>query len=180
MIAKPIAHVAEDGRLHELQDHLFGTAERAALFASAFGFRQWDWIAGLWHDLGKYGKPFQKKIRAAAGEEAHLEAKARVDHSTAGGLYAITQMRIAGRILAYLIAGHHAGLPDWEADRGGKATLSLIACIKKNCLMWLYPMTYRRSGYPACQKYNQKHKIPWSTKSVLNLKALKKENKYYA
>jgi len=124
LITEPIAHVAEDGRLHELQDHLFGTAERAALFASAFGFRQWGWIAGLWHDLGKYAPAFQNKLQAAAGNEAHLEGKARVDHSTAGGLYAIERFKMAGRLLAYIATGHHAGLPDWVADATGRAALS--------------------------------------------------------
>jgi CRISPR-associated endonuclease/helicase Cas3 len=122
--AEPVAHVTPNGDLHLLQDHLFGTAERAAQFADDFGFRQWGWLAGLWHDLGKYSSAFQKKILAALDSEAHLEAKARVDHSTAGGLYAIQKMGIAGRILAYIAAGHHAGLPDWVADTTGQAALS--------------------------------------------------------
>ena len=124
MITKPIAHVSEDGRLHELREHLFGTAQRAAVFASVFGFRQWGWVAGLWHDLGKYSQAFQNKLQAAAGGEAHLEAKARVDHSTAGGLYAVERFKMAGRLLAYIAAGHHAGLPDWVADAKGRAALS--------------------------------------------------------
>lgn len=33
-------------------------------------------------------------------------------------------MQIAGRVLAYLIAGHHAGLPDWAADETGAKALS--------------------------------------------------------
>jgi CRISPR-associated endonuclease/helicase Cas3 len=49
----------------------------------------------------------------------------RVDHSTAGALHAIEQLNMAGRILAYQIAGHHAGLPDWEADKTGNAALKL-------------------------------------------------------
>jgi CRISPR-associated endonuclease/helicase Cas3 len=121
---EPVAHVTPNGDLHLLRDHLFGTAERAAEFADEFGFRQWGWLAGLWHDLGKYSASFQKKILAALDSEAHLEAKARVDHSTAGGLYAIQKMGIAGRILAYIAAGHHAGLPDWVADTTGQAALS--------------------------------------------------------
>jgi CRISPR-associated endonuclease/helicase Cas3 len=122
--AEPIAHVTPNGDLHFLGDHLFGTAERAAKFADDFGFGRWGWLAGLWHDLGKYSPAFQKKILAALDSEAHLEAKARVDHSTAGGLYAIQKMGIAGRILAYIAAGHHAGLPDWVADTTGQAALS--------------------------------------------------------
>ncbi|MFZ2445178.1 MAG: CRISPR-associated helicase Cas3' [Syntrophobacteraceae bacterium] len=124
MVNEPIAHITKDGRVHTLGEHLFKTAERAADFASVFGFRQWGWLGGLWHDLGKYAQAFQKKLRAAAGDEAHLEAKARVDHSTAGGLYAVERFAKAGRLLAYIAAGHHAGLPDWEADSTGRAALS--------------------------------------------------------
>jgi CRISPR-associated endonuclease/helicase Cas3 len=124
MVNEAIAHITEDGRNHALRKHLFKTAERAADFASVFGFRQWGWLAGLWHDLGKYAQAFQDKLRAAAGEEAHLEAKARVDHSTAGGLHAVERFGKAGRLLAYVAAGHHAGLPDWAAESTGRAALS--------------------------------------------------------
>lgn len=120
----PIAHVSDDGRVHDLYAHLLETAMLAADFAAVFGFREWGYLAGLWHDLGKYSPAFQKKIRAAMDPEAHLEAKARVDHSTAGGLHAVVCFKTAGRILAYLSAGHHAGLPDWTADQTGVAALS--------------------------------------------------------
>ena len=124
MDKEPLAHVSENGRKHPLKDHLLGTAAKAAGFAGVFGFHSWGFLAGLWHDLGKYGEPFQRKIRAAAGDSAHLEARARVNHSTAGGLYAIEKFGKLGRLPAYIAAGHHAGLPDWEADQTGKAALS--------------------------------------------------------
>jgi CRISPR-associated endonuclease/helicase Cas3 len=123
MFREPVAHITKDGRTHYLRDHLFKTAERAGLFASAFGFGQWGRLCGLWHDLGKYSEAFQKKLRAAAGDEAHLEGRARVDHSTAGALYAINRFGIKGRLPAYIASGHHAGLPDWEADSIGRAAL---------------------------------------------------------
>lgn len=124
MFDEPMAHITEEGRAHPLREHLLRTAERAAQFAAVFGFRQWGRIGGLWHDLGKYGPAFQGKLMAAAGTEAHLEAKARVDHSTAGAIHAVERFNHAGRVFAYVIAGHHAGLPDWEPDRTGKAALS--------------------------------------------------------
>lgn len=127
MFKEPIAHVAEDARVQTLGEHLFRTAGRAAGFASVFGFREWGWLGGLWHDLGKYSQAFQNKLRAAAGNVAHLErpeAGARVDHSTAGAVHAVDRFGTRGRLLAYIAAGHHAGLPDWEADRTGRAALS--------------------------------------------------------
>jgi CRISPR-associated endonuclease/helicase Cas3 len=122
---QPLAHVADDGRVHLLAEHLRGTAERAEHFAAEFGCAGWGYVAGLWHDLGKYSPDFQRKIRAAAGQDAHLEAKAQVDHSTAGALHAVDRLGPLGRILAYVAAGHHAGLPDWTADETGGAALEI-------------------------------------------------------
>jgi len=51
--AKPIAHISEDGRQHLLYDHLRGTAGLAAKFAAEFGCREWGYLAGLWHEIGK-------------------------------------------------------------------------------------------------------------------------------
>jgi CRISPR-associated endonuclease/helicase Cas3 len=98
---------------------------RAGEFAKQFNSEDWANLAGLWHDLGKYSNEFQHYIKSVSGydAEAHLEgAPGRVDHSTAGAIHAIRQLNQHGRILAYLIAGHHAGLPDWNAaETGGKA-----------------------------------------------------------
>ena len=47
-----LAHISEDGtRYHFLYDHLKGTAEKAAEFASAFGCGEWGYLVGIWHDL---------------------------------------------------------------------------------------------------------------------------------
>lgn len=127
-----LAHVRkdDDGVWHEhlLSDHLQKVSCLAATFAQAFGGNEWAALAGLWHDLGKYREAFQRYIKSASGydAEAHLEgAKGRVDHSTAGAIHAIAQLGVHGRILAYLIAGHHAGLPDWYTSETAGAALSM-------------------------------------------------------
>jgi len=69
-----------------------------------------------WHDLGKFRPRFQKYIRRASGFEAdaHIKGEAgKAPHSTAGAMLAIDRFGVAGHVLAYLIAGHHAGLDDW-------------------------------------------------------------------
>jgi CRISPR-associated endonuclease/helicase Cas3 len=76
MFKEPLAHITVDGREHTLRKHLFKIAERAAVFAAAFGFRGWGWLGGLWHDLGKYSQAFRKKLEAAAGDEADVEVEA--------------------------------------------------------------------------------------------------------
>ena len=108
---------------HCLSDHLLGTAELAQIFAKDIG-SEWALLAGLWHDLGKYRLKFQEYIRIKSGyekENAHIENNKRRSHSMAGAIYAINKIdQLCGYVIAYLIAGHHAGLPDWE---GGKASL---------------------------------------------------------
>lgn len=41
MITEKVAHVADDGRVNGLEEHLRGTAELAALFAGEFGCEEW-------------------------------------------------------------------------------------------------------------------------------------------
>lgn len=125
-----LAHVRQDPsgewKEHALEEHLFEVARRAGELAKAFGSEDWAHLAGLWHDLGKYRDKFQKYIKSVSGydAEAHIEgAPGRVDHSTAGAIYAIEKLGLQGRILAYLIAGHHAGLPDWNNAEGGQSVL---------------------------------------------------------
>ena len=71
--------------------------------------RDWGFLIGLWHDVGKYSREFQDRLR---GE------RKRVDHSTAGAQY-LSQIYTnppLGQLLAYLVAGHHAGLADWNRN----------------------------------------------------------------
>ncbi len=120
---RPIAHVRQDEKSeqwieHPLTEHLKSVAKLSADFAQPFSAGRWAKLAGRWHDLGKFNPDFQRYIREKSGyerEQAHLEGDSgRVDHSTAGAIYAVEKLGLYGRILAYLISGHHAGLPDWE------------------------------------------------------------------
>jgi len=120
-----IAHVARLDNMtlrdpHLLEDHLASVACICACFAHRFDSQDWARLAGQWHDLGKYRPAFQSYIRHVTGfdaENAHIESAGRVDHSTAGAVHAVNELgEAAGRLLAYLIAGHHAGLPDWNGD----------------------------------------------------------------
>ena len=133
-----VAHVRQvengDWLTHDLHKHLDDTARQAAAFASTFGAADWAEVAGRWHDLGKFKEDFQSYIRGASGydKDAHLEnIPGKVDHSAAGAILACERHKGIGRILAYLIAGHHSGLPDWyKADAGGRGLSERVSELK--------------------------------------------------
>lgn len=105
-----------------LEKHLWNVADVAAEFARPFGGTQWARLAGLWHDLGKYAPEFQRYIGATA--DASLETwPGKVNHSTAGAQLAVERFGKLGRILAYPITGHHAGLADWQSATSPLASL---------------------------------------------------------
>ncbi len=129
-VGKPIAHVRRDaeGNWAEpqgLEEHIKGVATCAEHFSLTFGNGDWGRVAGLWHDLGKYQPAFQEYIRKSSGYEndaADEGGPGRVDHSVVGALWAAERFADyspeIGRALGYLIAGHHAGLPDWSHEIG--------------------------------------------------------------
>ncbi len=125
----PVAHVRRDesGRwvTHALHEHLEEVGRLAAEFGQCFGNADWARVAGLWHDLGKYKSDFQSYIRDRSGyerDEADEGGPGKVDHTAAGAIHAVERLGAAGRILAYIIAGHHSGLPDWyKLDAPGRA-----------------------------------------------------------
>jgi CRISPR-associated endonuclease/helicase Cas3 len=134
--SRPIAHVRFDEHgqpiEHWLDEHLRDVAKLAAEYSRVFNSTEWAHVAGIWHDLGKYNPEFQRYISDKTGyvaANAHIEtdhAPGKVNHSAAGALYAIQKHPALGRILAYLIAGHHSGLPDWVKDDADGRSLEEI------------------------------------------------------
>lgn len=96
-----------------LADHLAGTGRLAAANAQAFCASTVALAAGLLHDLGKYTRQFQSRLK---GEFP------KMDHATWGARVAIERYGAIGQLLAYAIAGHHAGLAN---GRGEGARTSL-------------------------------------------------------
>ena len=90
-----------------LSDHLKTVGSLAAEFAGAFSSDSLAEAAGLLHDLGKYTAAFQSYIRGS---------KDRVDHSTWGARIALERYGSLGYLLAYAIAGHHAGLANGSGE----------------------------------------------------------------
>lgn len=72
--------------------------------------KEWGWLAGLWHDLGKFSKEFQIYLSKASDIHSD-EIQERTDHATAGAQFA-TSKSLFGHLIATAIAGHHSGLLD--------------------------------------------------------------------
>jgi len=88
-----------------LIDHLRAVATLAGSFGTAFGAGEWGHLAGLWHDLGKYRPEFQRRLRGEA---------IAVEHAGAGAALAQQRLPEVGVALAFVIAGHHAGLANLQ------------------------------------------------------------------
>ncbi len=100
-----------------LEEHLKNVSKMSRSFAESFGAADWAYFAGLWHDIGKYSDEFQQKLSIQEGRDAHIETKpGRVDHSSAGAQHAFKSSGDRGKLLAYAIAGHHAGLLDGKSN----------------------------------------------------------------
>lgn len=102
------AHSLKDkpaARWEPLSHHLAAVGAQAAAFAAPFGWREAARLAGHLHDIGKLSREFQAYIR---GERA-----SGGDHSSAGARVALDSYPdLLGKILAAIVAAHHAGLAD--------------------------------------------------------------------
>ena len=116
------AHSAQDklGNLlpyehwQTLQSHSVNVGEMAAEFARVFGAQEIACQTGQLHDLGKYSEAFNHRLYGGPS----------VDHATAGAKIAVERWGNAiGKLLAFCIAGHHAGLANGNGEGDNRHTL---------------------------------------------------------
>lgn len=99
-----LAHTKSiSGKVDTVRDHLSDVAARAADYAVALGSSEEARIAGLLHDLGKYGSLFQERLK-------NPKAVHGIDHWSAGAWQALMKYKEKGVALALAIQGHHVGL----------------------------------------------------------------------
>ena len=94
-----------------LADHLASVSNESARFGAVFGCEDIARIAGLLHDIGKASGAFQRYI----ADSNQREGARGPDHSSAGAQeVGALLVEPFGRLVAFVIAGHHAGLPDGD------------------------------------------------------------------
>ncbi|BFU59606.1 MULTISPECIES: CRISPR-associated helicase Cas3' [Rodentibacter] len=94
--------------------HANNVGALAAEFATPFASQEVAYYTGLLHDLGKYSERYQKRLHGGA----------KVNHSTAGAKIAAERWGILGKMMAFCIAGHHAGLANGAGEGKNRSTLS--------------------------------------------------------
>lgn len=110
--AHSIASESEDS-WQSLSAHLHEVGRLSSVKAESFDAPEIAESIGLLHDLGKYCEEFQQRLRGA---------NIRVDHATWGAKVAVEKYGQLGTLLAYAIAGHHAGLANGGEEQGSKIT----------------------------------------------------------
>lgn len=122
------AHSSDDAveKWESLDAHLQRVGGRAGDFASKLDGADWGRALGLLHDIGKAKPGFQDYILS-------LGKKPSVPHASEGAAFAMRHYGRAcprpfdapiGRMLAFCIAGHHAGLANGSSNGGGLTPLN--------------------------------------------------------
>lgn len=137
----PFAHTlpppATVDQWEPLEEHLLQVSTLACDFGHKLNLSCLAGLAGRWHDVGKYARQFQSMLFHANSIETHLETlPGKPDHSTAGAVLAtesfVSVDPCCGRILAYCIAGHHAGLTNWSTGSDSDLSVRLADSRRKS------------------------------------------------
>ncbi len=91
-----------------LHEHLRLVAARAKRNAGAFGAGDEAYLAGVLHDIGKYGPRFQARLRGQCSG---------IDHWSLGAWAALHAARPCGWAAALAVQGHHIGLQSGNPAR---------------------------------------------------------------
>ena len=70
---------------------MIAVGQLAAHHATQFGSAEWEYMAGVWHDIDKYRRGFKRYILQANDPDAHIEgrvARREKAHSATNALWA--------------------------------------------------------------------------------------------
>ena len=131
-----------------LDKHLACVAQRAAEFTSKFGAEGWGRAAGQLHDIGKAKPGFQARLRGDPKPEPHAAEGAKAAIAQYANDHASPFNAPLGKMLAFAIAGHHAGLANGIASGGGLSPLKERLEDASDVTPWLAPIYHRIEKKP--------------------------------
>jgi CRISPR-associated endonuclease/helicase Cas3 len=106
-----------------ITDHLEETAQVAKRLGAPLGIGCLAYLAGLYHDIGKFRKEFQRYIRTAVYEGSRKNQKT-VNHSSAGAIYIYQRFyngsqteKLTAQLICEAILSHH-GINDCMSAKG--------------------------------------------------------------
>ncbi|WP_077610082.1 CRISPR-associated helicase/endonuclease Cas3 [Clostridium sp. Marseille-P2415] len=120
-----VAHINPDNPEKEqtVQEHLEGTAQVAKHLGLPLGMGYLAYIAGLYHDLGKWRQEFESYIRTSVSKKAG-KVQGGVNHSSAGAIYIYQRYykgssleKLTAQLICEAILSHH-GVNDCMSVQG--------------------------------------------------------------
>ena len=103
-----------NGHQPTVKEHLTKVAELAKKFGAKFDCGEEAWLAGQFHDFGKYSKAFQTRL------QNRKRYSSGIDHAICGAavLAGHAKNYYPYRTIVECIYGHHCGLCDYGELRG--------------------------------------------------------------
>lgn len=116
-------HPEDSSKVQTVQEHMEGTAKIAEQYGKTLGMGCISYLAGLFHDLGKWRKEFEDYIRACVNGQKE-KTKGSVNHSSAGAIYIYrkyyqgsSMQKLTAQLICEAILSHH-GLNDCMSPKG--------------------------------------------------------------
>lgn len=142
-----------------LEEHSRNVGELAAKFAAPFGCAETARLLGLVHDMGKARNSFQGYLRRQNEMDDSDYDTGEHGHSGAGACWLDQNTGGFGELLAYCVAGHHAGLPDRSEGVNPNGALSLRLHDEKHILCEAPVVSWIENHKSNWQGY--KISVPW-------------------
>lgn len=151
-----------------LAKHLAEVRDMAAAFAGHFGAAEIASAMGALHDVGKAKAEFQRYLIESCAQKASnsKEALKSPGHSTEGAVIARERYgALLGQIMAFGVAGHHAGLPNGgRAGENGRSLRDRLSgqtpiALPADCDLAPKPADVKLSG--ALQGFTKEFSLPF-------------------
>ena len=147
-----------------LAAHSDAVAELCARFSAPFGSEACGRLLGAVHDLGKARSAFQSYLRrcnAVADDDPDFGDHS---HSGAGACWLwnhalANELGPLAKALAYCVAGHHAGLPDWSGGTTPNGALA-VRLAEERAVLSETPVREWLAGHDADWLQNRLP-LPW-------------------